>query len=213
MRLRFKERRGGVYVEFVLVTAFFLVPLILGLLSVGFALSRSLQAAQLTRDIGRMFVRGVDFSEPANQELITGSASRPNLPALARGLGMVGNGGGVIGGTEGNGVVVLSTFTRMSNTCNCNNAGRIVLTRRIVIGNRNLFSSPFGNPDPSLLNSTTGVITDYPNQISARADGLASVVNLSSGELAYLVESRFTFPDLAIPGVMPDPSVFWRAVF
>ncbi len=109
------RRRGSATVEFVLVGAFFLVPLILGLMSVGFALSRSLQVAQLTRDVGRMQVRGIDFSQTPNQELITGSASRPNLPPLARGLGMVGNGAtrNATGGTTGNGELVLSVMTRV----------------------------------------------------------------------------------------------------
>jgi len=213
MRNRSSRRQGSAYVEFVLVGTFLLVPLILGLLSIGFTLSRSLQAAQLTRDIGRMFVRGVDFSEQANQDLITGSASRPNLPPLARGLGMAGNGGNATGGTAGNGVLVLSTLTRLATTCGCGNAGRIVLSRRVVVGNKDLHTSPYGNPTADLVNSQTGAIRDYAHQAAARADGFSSVVNLSSGELGYLVESRFNFPDLALAGVLANPGVSWQVVF
>jgi hypothetical protein len=207
------RRLGSAFVEFVLVQAFFLVPLILGLMSVGFALTRSLQVAQLTRDVGRMSARGVDFSEPANQELIVGSSSRPTLPALAAGLGMTTSTGDAKGGTSGNGVVVLSSLTRISATCNCTNAGQIVLSRRIVVGNRNLFTSTFGNPASSLIDNATGAVSNYMQDTTTQASSFSSVVNLSSGEVANLVETKFTFPGLAIPGIMPNPGVAWRAVF
>jgi hypothetical protein len=213
MLSRRDRRLGSAVVEFVLVAAFFLVPLVLGLLSLGFTLTRSLQVAQLTRDVGRMAVRGVDFSAQANQDLITGSASKPDLPALARGLGMAGNGGNATGGTSGNGVLVMSTLTMMSNTCSCSNAGHIVLSRRIVVGNRTLFTSSFGAPSSGILDTSTGAVSNYANDTTARADNFSSVLNLASGELAYLVEARFNFPELAIAGILPNPGVSWRSVF
>jgi hypothetical protein len=195
------------------VGAFFLIPMILGLLSLGFALSRSLQVAQLTRDVGRMAVRGVDFAVTANQGLIVGSASRPNLPPLADGLGMQPNGGTETGSTSGNGVLVFSTLTRISSTSNCNNAGLIVLTKRVVVGNKNLFTSTYGSPSGSAITPTSGTIIDYANEVTARASSFGSVINLSTGEFAYVVEARFTFPDLAIPGVFSTPAVSWLSVF
>lgn len=213
MRNLNRRSRGGAIVEFALVSAFILVPLVLGLLSIGFALSRSLQVAQLTRDVGRMFVRGVDFAEQPNQDLITGSAARPNQPGLAQGLGMAGNGGNATGGTTGNGEVVFSVMLRMPTTCGCSNSGRIVVTRRIVVGNKNLYTTTFGNPDSNIISASTGAVTNYANEVSARADGFSSVVNLGNGELAYLVESKFNYPDLAMPGVLTNPGVYWRAVF
>jgi hypothetical protein len=187
--------------------------MIMGLLSLGFALSRSLQVAQLTRDVGRMAVRGVDFSVSANQELIVGSASRPNLPPLAVGLGMQPNGGNVTGSTSGNGVLVLSTLSRVSTTCGCSNAGLIVLTKRVIVGNNTLFTSTYGSPSGAALDSNTGVVVNYANEVTARATSFGSVINLSTGEFAYLVEARFTFPDLAIPGVFSTPAVSWLSVF
>jgi hypothetical protein len=212
----YKDRsRGSATVEFVLVSAFFLVPLILGLMSVGFALSRSLQVSQLTRDVGRMQVRGIDFSQISNQELITGSTSRPDMPPLARGLGMVGNGStrNATGGSTGNGEVVLSILTRVAAGCGCTNANRIVVTRRIVVGNKSLGTSVYGNPTSSLINTTTGTVSKYTTESSARADNFSTVVDLASGEFAFLVESIFRFPDLAIAGVLPNPGVRTNAVF
>jgi hypothetical protein len=212
-RARCGRRLGSAAIEFVLVAAFFFVPLILGLLSVGFGLTRSLQVAHLTRDVGRMFVRGVDFSSQASQDLITGTASRPDLQAFANGLGMQGNGGNATGGTAGNGVLVLSILTKVPGTCGCNNSGHTVLTRRIVIGNKTLFSSSYGNPAPSLVDQATGAVSNYTIDVRARADNFSEVVDLDSAELAYLVEASFRFPDLAIAGVWPNPGAFWRVVF
>ncbi len=213
MRRRKSDRRGQALIEFVLMGAFILVPLVVGLISVGFALNRSLQVAQVTRDVGRMFVRGVDFAELANQQLITGSTSRPNLPALARGLGMAPATGTATGGTTGNGELIFSIYTRMPSNCGCANANMIVLTRRIVVGNRNLYTSTYGNPTSTLVNSATGAVSNYANEVSARANSLSTIVNLASMEMAYMVESRFIYPDLAMAGILPDPGVFWRVVF
>jgi hypothetical protein len=213
MRSSDSRSRGGAIIEFVLVTSFILVPLILGLLSIGFTLSRSLQAAQLTRDVGRMFVRGVDFSAQPNQDLITGSAARPNQPGLAQGMGMAGNGGNATGGSTGNGVVILSVMLRMPATCGCANSGRIVVTRRIIVGNKDLYNTSFGHQAPGLVDSETGNVFNYGNNATAQADGFSSVVNLSEGELAFLVESKFNFPDLAMPGLLENPGVYWRAIF
>jgi hypothetical protein len=160
-----------------------------------------------------MVVRGVDFSEQANQDLITGSSSRPNLPALARGLGMAGNGGNATGGTSGSGVLVLSTMTRLSDTCGCSNAGYIVVSRRIVVGNKNLFTTGFGSPATGLIDEQTGIVSNHANDVTARADNFSSVVNLASGEMGYMVEAKFNFPELAIPGILSNPGVFWRSVF
>ena len=167
----------------------------------------------MTRDVGRMAVRGVDFAISANQDLIVGSASRPNLPPLASGLGMQPNGGNVTGSTSGNGVLVFSTLSRVSTTCGCNNAGLIVVTKRVVVGNKTLFTSTYGSPSASAIDPATGIIINYGNEVTARASSFGSVINLSSGEFAYLVEARFRFPDLAIPGVFSTPAVSWLSVF
>ena len=87
------------------------------------------------------------------------------------------------------------------------------MTRRIVVGNKLLYATTFGNPTPDIINPTTGAVLNYANAVAARADAFSSVVNLSSGELGYLVESKFNFPDLAMPGIITNPGVYWRTVF
>ncbi len=82
-----------------------------------------------------------------------------------------------------------------------------------MVGNRNLATSAYGSPTSSLINATTGTVSNYTTDSSTRADNFSTVVNLASGEFAFLVESIFNFPDLAIAGVMPNPGVRTSAVF
>jgi hypothetical protein len=202
-----RRRKGASTIEFVLVSSLFLVPLLLGLFSVGFGLIRDMQGVQLTRDVGHMWARGVDFSTQANQDLL---ATR-----LAQGLSLVSNSGNVTGGTTGNGVVILSIFTNIgAGTCGgCNNGGHTVLVRRVIIGNHSKFTSAYGTPDTSLLNQTTGAIQNYSTDVSARADNFNNVMTLNAGDITYFAETYFTSPDLALPGLFPGLAAYSNAIF
>ncbi|MGD0578520.1 MAG: hypothetical protein ABSC08_06290, partial [Bryobacteraceae bacterium] len=61
-----KRQKGSMFVEFVLVVALVMVPLLLGTMVVGFNLIRSIQVNQVNRDAGHMYARGVDFSSDTN---------------------------------------------------------------------------------------------------------------------------------------------------
>jgi hypothetical protein len=204
-----KQRRnaGSSTIEFVLIASLFLVPLLLGLFSVGFGLIRDMQGVQLTRDVGHMWARGVDFSTQANQDLL---ATR-----LAQGLSLVSNSGTVTGGNTGNGVVILSIYTNIgAGTCGgCNNGGHTVLVKRIVIGNYSKYTSTYGTPDAGIINQTSGAIQNYSQDASARADNFNNVLALNPGEIAYFAESYFTSPDLALPGLFPGLAAYSNAVF
>src|ERR1700729_83672 len=97
---RKRNEKGNAYIEFVLVASFFYVPLILCLITLGIAVVRNFQVNQLTRDVGHMMAKGVDFSTASNQSLVVNS--------LANGLSLPANNGNVTGVTSGNGVIVLS---------------------------------------------------------------------------------------------------------
>jgi len=207
MNTKQKRRvRGSIMIEFVLVSSFFLVPLIIGTFTYGFAVIRSVEAVQLTRDVGHMYSRGVDFSVQANQNLLATS--------LAQGLSLVANSGNVTGGSTGNGVVVLSTLTYLTAaTCNnCSNAGHVVVMNRVVIGNNTKFTTLYGNPNPSLITSN-GDVTNYNTDASAQADAFSSLMTLNAGEIAYLAESYVTAPDLAVPGVFSGLATYQNAIF
>jgi hypothetical protein len=201
-----RRERGSMMIEFVLVSSFFLVPIIIGTFTYGFAVIRSVEAVQLTRDVGHMYSRGVDFSVQANQTLLATS--------LAQGLSLVANAGNVTGGSTGNGVVVLSTLTMLSAAgCgNCNNAGHVVVMNRIVIGNNSTFTTLYGTPTASII-STNGDVTTYESDSSARADAFNNLMTLNSGEIAYLAESYVTAPDLAVQGVFSGLATYQNAIF
>ena len=207
MNTRQKRReQGSMMIEFVLVSSFFLVPLIIGTFTYGFAVIRSVEAVQLTRDVGHMYSRGVDFSVPANQTLLATS--------LAQGLNVVANSGNVTGGSTGNGVIVLSTLTYLTAaTCNnCNNASHVVVMNRIVIGNNTTFTTAYGSPTSSLILSN-GDVQNYDSNSTARADAFSNLMTLNAGEIAYLAESYVTAPDLAVPGVFGGLATYQNAIF
>ena len=200
-----QRERGSTMIEFTLVSSLFLVPLLIGTFTYGFALIRSSEAVQLTRDVGHMYSRGVDFSTQANQNLMATS--------LAQGLNVVANNGNVTGGSTGNGVVVLSTLIYLnSGTCsNC--GGHVVVMRRIVIGNNGIFTTLYGNPNPGII-ASSGDVTNYMTDASAQADALKNLMpTISDQQIAYLAESYVTAPDLALPGVFGGLATYQNAIF
>jgi hypothetical protein len=201
--MRKRCRKGNAYIEFVLVASFFFVPIILGLITVGISAIRNIQVNQVTRDVGHMMARGVDFSQQGNQNLIVNN--------LANGLSLVANQGNATGGTSGNGVLVLSFFQHMGTSCACTNAGHTVVMRRITIGNKSVFSSPFGSP--AYVDASTGLVSNYAQDAGARADNVAGIISLGDGGLAFMCEGSFAFKDLGVAGFIANLGAFNRTVF
>jgi hypothetical protein len=199
-----RDERGSAMIEFILVASMFLVPLLVGIFTYGFAVLRSVQVVQINRDVGHMYSRGVDFSTQANQNLLSGQ--------LANGLNIAANSGNVTGGSTGYGEIVLSTLTAVASTCSCTNSGHVVVMKRIVIGNNTNYTTPYGSPSPSLITST-GDVQNYSSDTSARADNFGNLMTLNSGEIAYLAESYFRAPDLAVPGLYSGLASYQYAIF
>ena len=170
-------------IEFVLVATFFYVPMIVGVVTTGFSLVRGMQAVEITRDVGHMFGKGVDFSIQSNQNIVVNQ--------IGAAMALSGNGGNVTGGTSGSGVIVLSALTAIgSGQCaSCANLNHTVVIRRIVIGNKNLYRSPYGGA--MTIDSSTGDVQNYLADTSAQADSFSSRLSLNSGEMAFLAESYF----------------------
>lgn len=201
--IRNRDERGNTYIEFVLVTSFFFVPLILGLITVGIAVLRNFQVNQLTRDVGHMMARGVDFSQQSYQDLVANQ--------LANGLSLQSNSGNVTGSTTGNGVLVLSIFQSLTAACSCTNAGHVVVVDRIVIGNKTMYTTPYGTPTG--IDSSTGQVNNFATDTGARADNVSSVITIQSGGLAYMAEGSFAFKDLGVTGFITNLGAFNRSVF
>jgi len=197
-----RREKGNAYIEFVLVSSFFFVPIVLGMITLGIALARNYQVNQLTRDVGHMMSKGVDFSQQATQNLVAND--------LANGLSLAANSGNVTGSSTGNGVLVLSVFQSLPTSCSCNNGGHVVVVSRIVIGNNTLYTSPFGSPASI---GSTGAVNNYGTDTGARADNVSNVITLSSNGMAYMAEGDFAFKDLGVVGFITNLGAFNRAIF
>ena len=151
-----KRSRGGSSIEFAFVSLV-LVPLLLGTAVIGVNMTRALLTIQLSRDAGHMYARGVDFSQPGNQTV---------LSTLGANLGL--------STTPGNGsaVVLLSALTYVdANACalvgavdssgqptsGCTNYRQWAFTQRLAIGNPSIHQSNYGSP---LATGPTGVTID-----------------------------------------------------
>jgi hypothetical protein len=202
------RERGSAMVEFTLATSLFLAPLLFGTMVIGQNLIREMEVTQVCRDAGHMHSYGVDFSLPANQNLLVN---------IARGLSFQ--------TSSGNGVVILSTLTYVdSNDCiaggyqpngsSCANFNHTVITRRIVVGNASVKASSFGTPNASLIDSSGNVSpAGYLNNTSTRADGFASLVALTSGQYSYLSEMYVDTPDLSWWSYLGATGVSARSIF
>jgi hypothetical protein len=210
-------RRGVAIVEFTLAVVF-LVPLVLGTLVYGFRLIRAIEMDQIVRDIGHMYIRGIDFTQPGPQG---------NAATLAQGFNLT---------SSGTSVLVLSTIKVIQQSdCDaanpgkpagtaCTNLNNPVFTQQIKIGNTsltvngvNIAASAFGTP-PLQANDTV-LATDQANTATAAAGktsantGFASVLTLNSGELAYVTEMFNATPELNIRGLSGAPQVYARSIF
>ncbi|MGE5487424.1 MAG: hypothetical protein ACM3ZB_06355, partial [bacterium] len=134
--------RGGSAIEFVLLSVFW-VPLLTGLLIIGTAMVRAIEAVQVVRDAGHMYARGVDFALEGNQRLLVRLGEDMGLKA-----------------TGGDGVVILSKITYIgpfqckaeqladdsdppNPTAECRNYGQYVFVQRVVVGDAGLRASNF----------------------------------------------------------------------
>ena len=184
-----KVRRGVAVMEFTL-SLLFLIPLLLGVLIFGFKLIRSLEMTQVTRDLGAMYLRGVDFRNAGAQQTAQNLAQDYNL-------------------TAGTSVVILSRVKLITSAdCTaanavpplvagsaCVNQGKFVFTEQLIVGNPTAGSSGFGTPpvQPALSTITKLVVW--------------------AGEFAYVAEMVNLTPDLNIPGLSGGPQVYARAIF
>lgn len=200
---RRRGQGGNAIIEFALVSVF-LTPLLLGTVSLGLNLSRTIQVTQLVRDAGHMYARWVDFSLPSNQLL---------LVRLSQGLGMT--------QTGGTGVVILSKVTYIDDTdCTaaglstsaCTNRNQYVIMNRVVVGNVAFHSSAVGTPASGGM-AANGDITSYMTDTSARATNFGSIVTLQSGQFAFVAEGFFNGISWSVPNYSIGNAMNARSIF
>ena len=203
--MRRRGQRGNTVIEFAIVISF-LALLLMGTFSVGMTLTKSVQAGGVARDAGAMFMRYVDFTLSGNRDM---------LVRLANGMNMSTSGG--------NGVVIMTQIQMIGTTeCAagglstgaCPNYNRPVVIKRMIVGNTTLYTTTFGNPTPSLIQSDgTITTTNYLNDTSVRADAFSAVMTLNAGEYAYVSEAYFKTPEIDMPGFRDNTYVYQRNIF
>ena len=199
---------GSTIVEFAIMAPC-LVMLFFGSTGLGIMMGRYSQAVMVARDVAHMYSDGVDFTQTANQSIVT--------QQLASGTGMTNSGG--------NGVVILSQVVSVYQTdCNaagvspCTNAGLPVFTQRIVFGNSSLRASSYGTPSAAIIDSSGNIASSVylsNSDSSVRTTGFESALDSAvlratgssptppaqaDGDTAYIVEVMFQYPDIGFLG-------------
>jgi len=200
-----KQQSGVSNIEFALLMATLITPILLGVFVFGASLIREVQAIQVGRETAELYSRNIDFSVQGNQDIVTNYVSV--------GLGMQGNGGNVTGGSSGNGVVVISTYTK-NNTTGATNNNHVVISQRIVIGNKNLYTSVFGNPALADIN-TDGTVsqTNQDTHTTDRADNVTNLITLAGGQSVRMVEVYFKTIAMSVSSLSTGGGHYSRAIF
>jgi hypothetical protein len=174
MLMRKKRSQHGIAVVEFTLSSLFLIPLLLGTFVFGFRLIRSIEMAQVTRDLGHMYVRGVNFRNSGPQQ---------NAATLASGFNLT---------PTGTSIVILSQIKVIQQSdcdavdpvgTHCTNLNQPVFTEQLIIGNPSAGSSRFGTP-PTTSGSVTA--TDQANNAAAQATNFSGVMTLSAGVVAYI---------------------------
>jgi len=207
-----RRRRGGYEIlEFALL-AVFLIPTFLWVFINGMNLIRFIQCNQICRDIGNLYMQGLDFSTYASQNVAA---------TLAQGYGL--NIGSSFTGNNrdndsnsGNAWVILSEVMYVGTSAcsalpsgtSCTNSGKYVYIMRVDFGNKNLtingntLQSAIGNPSAATFN-VNGYVQNYLTDINAVATNAGSYITLGDTQVAYVSEAFFASPTLdfsAFPG-------------
>ncbi|HBY61206.1 MAG TPA: hypothetical protein DEH78_15395 [Solibacterales bacterium] len=180
----------------------FLIPMLLGTYSVGMMLVKSLQVIQVRNSAAQLFVKYIDLSVPANQELVVRTAS---------GLGMT--------RTGGKGVVILSQIVYVGEQqCasggltkdQCPNFGRFAFVKRVTIGNASLqipaagtaVTSMLGTPSSAILNADGTIdLDDTLKHISAIAANVPTDLPKDDAHYSFVAEAVFVAPELGVAGL------------
>ncbi len=220
-----RAKQGGNAILELGIVIPFLSLFFFGSTGLGIMLGRYIQATQAARDIAHMYSDGIDFSQTSSQNIVL---------KLTSGTGMT--------ATGGNGVVILSKVQTVyqadcdaANLSNkCTNKGLPVFTNRIVIGNSSLRSSNFGTPASSILDASGNISpSTYIQNTSStvRTSGFESILDAavvaaggtapnpptqpaqSQGEVAYVCEVFFQYPDIGFLGFSTQGGAYARFIF
>lgn len=206
--MRGKDQKGASAIEFALSTTFWL-PLLLGVMVLGFKLVEADQVAEICRDTGHMYAYGTDFSQSGNQALAQRLAAGYNLTSTGNAV-LIFTVVKMIGPNDCTASGYVSAG-QTPDTSNCPNLGQYVIAQQLSIGNTSLFSSKFGTANAGLLDSQGNAsLVAQVSSVALQTPSFGNVLTLSASQFSYLTEAYFSSTDL---WGNPTQGVYSRAIF
>ena len=212
-RRRGRRQRGQEIIEFAFVALLF-VPMFLGMFVTGMNLIMSIQANNMVRNLGDMYIHGADFSTYAYRQLAQRMGTGLNLQMPSFSGNVQSN-----TGSTGNGIIRITEVMYIGKTTDpncvaagagsCTNHDSFVFIQRIVFGNSSLatqYPSSMGDPTGATI-SAQGSVSNYVTDATAKlpSGGQAAVVALwqttangqaplTDGQVFYAAEGYFQTP-------------------
>jgi hypothetical protein len=214
---RRRLQKGQEIIEFAFVALLF-APMFLGMFVIGMNLIMSIQANNMVRNLGNLYIHGADFSTYPYQQLAQRMGTGLNLQMPSFSGSLQSN-----TGASGDGIIWITQAMYVGATTdpncvaagagNCTNHDSFVFMQRVVFGNGNLSSqhaSSLGNPSGATLSSQGSVsnpVTDVKAKLpvagqsamvalwQTTANGQAP---LTDGQVFYAAEGFFQTPSLSL---------------
>lgn len=232
-RARHRERRekGQEIIEFAFVALLF-VPMFLGMFVIGMNLIMSIQANNMVRSLGNLYIHGADFSTYSYQQLAQRMGTGLNLQMPSFSGNVQSN-----TGSAGDGVIWITQAMYVGKVTdpncvaagagNCTNHDSFVFLQRVVFGNTSLPAHPassMGDPTGATISSQGSVsnpVTDTNAKLSptgqaAMAGLWQTTLNgqapLADGQIFYASEGYFQTPSLTL-GNNVSQGVYVRSFF
>lgn len=210
-------QKGQEIIEFAFVALLF-APLFLGMFVIGMNLIISIQANNMVRNLGDLYIHGADFSTYPYQQLAQRMGTGLNLQMPSFSGNLQSN-----TGSSGDGIIWITQAMYVGATTdpncvaagagNCTNHDSFVFMQRVVFGSSTLatqHSSSMGDPSGATL-STQGSVSNPVTDVKAKlpAAGQSAMVALwqtsangqaplTDGQVFYAAEGFFQTPSLSL---------------
>ncbi len=212
-----QRQRGQEIIEFAFVALLF-APLFLGMFVIGMNLIMSIQANNMVRNLGDLYIHGADFSTYPYQQLAQrmGTGLNLQMPSFSGNLqsNTAASGDGIIWITQ---VMYVGATTDpncvAAGNGNCTNHDSFVFMQRVVFGSSTVTSqhaSSMGDPTGATL-SSQGSVANPVTDVTAKLPpaGQAAMVALwqtnangqaplADGQVFYAAEGFFQTPSLTL---------------
>ena len=214
---RRRRQKGQEIIEFAFVALLF-VPMFLGMFVIGMNLIMSIQANNMVRSLGNLYIHGADFSTYPYQQLAQRMGTGLNLQMPSFSGNVQSN-----TGSSGDGLIWITQVMYVGSTTdpnckgagagNCTNHDSFVFMQRVLFGNSTLAAqhpSSMGDPTGATISSQGSVsnpVTDVKAKLpvagqtamvalwQTTANGQAP---LTDGQVFYAAEGFFQTPSLSL---------------